>query len=241
MSASASATSKPLRQRLVTTLNDKAHWVTLTEPCPYDGNRQILLTTDANDAAIVTFVAAPTAEAPDAFHILFPEFLDPEPCLMRPRIAPTPLPTEVGTQAFTSGIDKFCPKEWIKKPVSHDPDAYTLHLAEEPDQAVLISHAVEFGLNRAPSFYISPTLTPHAQFVTQTVCTTCGSIWTEHSSHVCGFCRAYEADQEHIAAHGTDPMRPCECCGEPTPYGGYCSQACRWDAEGGCDRSGGRY
>lgn len=235
MSASA------LRQRIVTTLNDKAHWVTLSVPNEDDGNQRILLTTDETEASIVFFKAVPTVETPDAVLVTFPEET-PEP--MRPRITPTSLPTELGTKPFPVAVGKPCPLSWVKihrDTEEEETDAYTLHLAEEMTQTVILSHEAGFNLTSPPYLLLSPSVSEAAVFVTQTVCTTCGSIWTEHSSHVCGFCRAYEADQEHIAAHGTDPMRPCECCGEPTPYGGYCSQACRWDAEGGCDRSGGRY
>jgi hypothetical protein len=236
-----SASNRAPRQRLVTTLNDKAHWVTLSPPSDDDGNRQILLTTDENDAAIVTFKAVPTVDTPDALLVTFPEFSSEETlCLMRPRITPTSLPTELGTKPFGVADGKSCPLSWVKVPkkAEEDPEEYTVHLAEEPTQKVLISHEAGFNLTRPPYLFLSPSVSEAAAavFVTQTVCSACGFIWTENADHVCGFCHAYDADQKHIAAHhGAPPMRPCDCCGEPTPYGGYCSQACRWDAEGDCD------
>lgn len=237
--AAAASTSPPLptlRQRLATTLNDKPHWLTLSEPSSFDANRQMLLTADANEASLVEFTGdAPTTEEPANFYVEFPEIRYTEPGLMRPRIAPTVLPTELGTVPFPGAIGKRCPLSWIKKPVTDDSSTFTLHLAEEPAQTVIISHAAGFGAKRPPELYISPevpTEYPAAEFVLETLCTTCGFCWTEHASHVCGFCRAYAADQAYIAKHGTPPLRPCKCCGDLTPYGGYCSRACRLDAEG---------
>jgi hypothetical protein len=236
----AASTTPPLRQRISTTLNDDYYWVTLSEPSDYDGNRQIILTRDQNDAAIVEFTAAPSTDAPDAFYVEFVEIRDTEPGLMRPRIAPTALPTELGTIPYPTAVGRPCPLSWVKAPTTADPDIYTLHIAEEPAQTVFISHAAGFSLKRPPYLLISPAVPtdyPAAEFVTETVCTECGGTWTQHHTHVCSFCRAHKADQEYIAKHGTPPMRPCNCCGEPTPYGGFCSQACRWDMEG-CDDDG---
>jgi hypothetical protein len=80
-----------------------------------------------------------------------------------------------------------------------------------------------------------PAVVPALTFTTETLCTDCGFCWTSHNSNNCSFCRAQADNTSYMVTNGKPPEFPCNCCGTPTPYGGYCSQACEWDTEG-CPR-----
>lgn len=74
---------------------------------------------------------------------------------------------------------------------------------------------------------------------TKEICSVCEMVWTLNSAPadseepwVCCACSIHLADMRHTEMYGTPPERPCRCCGELTPYGGFCSQACKWDTMG---------
>jgi hypothetical protein len=71
-----------------------------------------------------------------------------------------------------------------------------------------------------------------------TKCSVCLMSWTVSSPHdseepwVCRPCATTVADMRHTEMYGAPPERPCNGCGELTPYGGFCSTACKWDTMG---------
>ena len=73
---------------------------------------------------------------------------------------------------------------------------------------------------------------PPLVFATEYLCD-CGYCWTTSRTGVCSYCRAQAQTALYMATHGGEPpMLPCDCCDTPTPYGGFCSSACKGDATG---------
>lgn len=259
------ATARPL-QRIKTTLHGKPHWVMLSDPNPADGNYIFLLTPHQVDAAHIHYEATSTAGSNvfNRFSVeseaistdtadgtdIGPDGKTPQymvantatgPELIRPRYKPD-LFCQLGTVSlFTTPS----PITWIRHAVP-EPDVdhtewatpYKIALATEPKYQVSASHAVGIMPKRSPYLLLTePDTAPGLTFETETLCTDCGFCWTTHLSHICRFCRGQAAETAYIATHGKAPEFPCDCCGTMTPYGGYCSQACEWDAEG-CPRGG---
>lgn len=243
MSAATASTAKRPLQRIKTTLHGKVHWVMLSDPNPTNGNYNFLLTPHQVDAAHIHYEAvtgidttdgkdpgpdgstpqymvANTAEGPQ---LISPRY---KPCMFCPlgtvSLSPTPI-TWIRHAVPEPEVDHT---EWATP--------YKIALATEPKYQVSASHVVGILRKWKPYLLLTEpdTATPSLTFETETLCTDCGMCWTTHLSHNCRFCRAQVAETAYIAKHGKAPEYPCDCCGVMTPYGGYCSKACEWDAEG---------
>lgn len=231
-------------QRIKTSLHGKVHWVMLSDPNPADGNYMFLLTPHQLDAANIHFEALTSEETTDGKDP-GPDGKTPQymvsntatgPQLIRPRYKPD-LFCQLGTVSL---FIKPSPITWIRHAVP-EPDVdhtewsapYKIALATEPKLQVSASHVVGIQPKRDPYLLLTdPADAPSLTFETETLCTDCGMCWTTHLSLTCRFCRAQVAENAYIAKHGKAPEYPCDCCGVMTPYGGYCSKACEWDAEG---------
>lgn len=245
--SAATAATKPLLQRMKTTINGRHNvWVMLSDPEPADGNQKLLLTTHPTEAAAFLYQAVstdatidgkdPGADGITPQYILATDGDDPLP--IRPRYTPD-LFCQLGTVSATSPPT---PLTWLRTAVE-EPDVdttewtprYYISLATKPNLRVSSSHTVGLLPKKDPYLLLTDVddaPSPALIFDTETLCTDCGFCWTTHRTNVCQFCRAQAEQTAYVAKHGVPPESPCDCCGEPTPYGGYCSQACRWDMEG---------
>lgn len=235
------AATGSFRQRIATILHGSPHYVTLSDPAPTptDGNRKILLTPNPSDATNIHFSAITGIESSDGKDIAdgvtphYVEFTDisyTEPCLLRPRLNPSAdMPTQLGT--VVAGLTPT-PITWVRKPTAGD-TTFTLHLASDPDQTVIVSHSAGILPKKEPYLLISTADALPAKFWTERLCDHCNMVWTDTiaSFPCCSFCRAQELTDEYIVKHGHSPTYPCRACGELTPYGGFCSSACRSDYE----------
>lgn len=243
MAAAASATmttpyTHPYRQRVVTILHGSPHYVTLSDPSPLDGNRKILLTPTPTDATNIHYTAITGDDATDGkdvtsgpHYVELTDIHNEEPGLLRPRMPPCKdMPTQLGT--VVAGTTPT-PIMWVRKPAAAD-DTYTLHLATDPDQSVIVSHTAGILPKKDPYLMVDTEATP-AVFWSERVCETCHMVWTHiggsNPTPCCSYCRAQAHNTTYIAEHGHPPAYPCRACGEDTPYGGYCSDQCRADYE----------
>ena len=228
----------PYRQRIVTILHGEPHYVTLSDPAPLDCNRKILLTPNPTDATNIHFTAVTGIESTDGtdvtpdgvtpHYVEFTDIRNEEPALLRPRMKPTAdFPTQLGT--VVAGTIPT-PITWVRKPAADN--TYTLHLATDHTQTVIVSHTAGILPKKEPYLLIDTEATP-ATFWTERLCDTCHMVWTSDTSAspCCSYCHAQAHTTAYIAEHGHPPAYPCRACGEDTPYGGFCSAACRADYE----------
>ena len=110
---------------------------------------------------------------------------------------------------------------WIRIPVEGSAEEFTLSL--ESKSFIASSHAMTIGRNKDPFPLISDgtdtAFRPILPVKFTSICICSCSMVTSNSDSVCDICRGL-----------TDI--PCECCGKPTPYGGFCSRHCKCDFTG---------
>lgn len=229
---SAAAAPAPLK-RIQTILYGIEYWLTVST----EDSNTILLTTIATEASPVQFEST-TDDKEVGVDGATPQYITFTIVEGSVRLRPSLSTAAHGVSLEGAALTTTPHATWIRTAVE-EPDvdttewspSYKIALCSPPAGPKLLVSAFNNTV-----ILTDPELTPALTFTTETLCTDCGFCWTSHNSNNCSFCRAQADTTSYMVANGKPPEFPCNCCGTPTPYGGYCSQACEWDTEG-CPRS----
>jgi hypothetical protein len=222
--------------RLVTHSLGAPHWITLGPIFSPSVPREVYLTDRATEAAWIDYVQSLNVDHSFGYklHLTMPE--EGIPHLVR---------LTGGSAAVGTTLEAVRETPEMADPMTHTPgtmlwerevvaatDAvteeetccYTLRTSAAPALAVCLpggsSVSLQIGILESP-------LNPVLVFATEYLCE-CRDCWTTSNTGICTFCRA----QTSMGTTILPQMLPCDCCGTPTPYGGFCSSDCRADATG---------
>lgn len=224
---SAAAAPAPLK-RIQTVLYSVEYWLTVST----EESNTILLTTNPTEASSVQFEST-TDDKEVGVDGTTPHYITFSTTEGPVRLRPSLSTAAHGVSLEGVTLTTTPHATWIRTAVS-DPDVDTTEWSPSYKIALAGSTRLVSAFN-STVILTDPAVVPALTFTTETLCTDCGFCWTSHNSNNCSFCRAQADTTSYMVANGKPPEFPCNCCGTPTPYGGYCSQACEWDTEG-CPR-----